>query len=137
VKAFGAALYYFAWSVSISAIIVGLFLTMSGCATPGVGSVCKDHVAYCHGTTALSCQEGKLAAYECTGSQGCSLTAGVVTCDQSTNAVAGSACLPGYEGLGQCTADGSGILECLGAWTLLPCPAGTSCKPADGYLQCQ
>lgn len=114
-------------------------LSLSGC-VHHAGDVCLGSDAHCEDSkTALSCKDGKLAAFHCGGPKGCvESEKRAVTCDQSSHSVAGAPCLPEYEGGLQCAKDTSSYLRCTnGSWVQLPCRAGKTCDAEGPVLTCK
>jgi hypothetical protein len=133
-------LYWAGWAASIALIAAGIALAVggSGCVTPGAGGACAGEDAYCESSSvALACSDKHLTAYKCPGPAGCATSAtGLVTCDQSENATAGDACLPIYDGRGQCSPDKKALLVCQGTWLAVICPAGTACVESPTGVGC-
>jgi hypothetical protein len=117
-----------------------LLLCLASCAIPIAGTRCDAGVAYCASlNSALSCQDGTLRTYACTGPKGCQLgNARAVMCDQSVGASAGSPCFPEYEGKGQCAMIAWSTLRCIqGSWVATACPSGTACHADATGVDCR
>ncbi len=122
-------------------IFVGAWLALS-CAHH-VGDVCGSTEAYCGGLTddpngGLSCREGKLFRYECSGPAGCHRDDATrkILCDQSAGAIAATPCTPDNEGKGQCS--GTSLLQCVGGkWNQIACMPGQSCVADAGGVACR
>lgn len=124
-----------------------LFLALWGlsflvnCATiPKAGAGCDEGSAWCsNSTTALSCRDGVVTAFACPGPAGCVRDSSRhARCDQSMGAVAGGLCLADQEGHGQCSLDGSSLLQCTrGAWVQTACASGSTCHVDPGGLSCR
>lgn len=121
---------------------LALLLAVSVACThiPAIGDKCKMGDAFClDGRTSLACRDGALSLFACPGPKGCAVDAQrAVTCDQSRNVAPGEACLPEYEGRGQCAKEPTSYLQCaMGAWVKLACPGGTTCQLDGGGLACK
>lgn len=120
---------------------LGVLLALSiACAhIPAIGERCNPGDMHrVDARTALACRDNQLALFSCPGPKGCVAGAErVVSCDQSRNVAPTEACLPEYEGRGQCGKDGS-LLQCThGSWVKLACPSGLNCRDSGGSIACE
>lgn len=114
----------------------------SGCAHLVPGGFCLEGQARCSedGNVALVCTGKVVTEYVCSGPSHCSTAPDrVVTCDQSTAAAPGTACLEAYEGMAHCAVGepSRSRVQCLnGTWFERPCPENNTCKDVSGVTSC-
>jgi hypothetical protein len=127
------------WVLVCFALLFVLGVWAHGCAAPKAGQRCEKGEAYCAGPSGcLSCKDGLLAAYQCTGPKGCYRDEErSIFCDQASLANPGEVCLPIFEGLGQCSRDGKSTIQCLsGVWAVTACPHGHHCADNMSSVRC-
>lgn len=121
-------------------LLSALSLPFSCAHAPKAGDACAEDLAVCQGpAAAIICRAGVYVATGCRGAQGCVRAADrKVTCDQTSGAVDGEPCLPGYDAKLQCsTTDPSSYLVCTSAsWIRRTCVTGV-CMKAGGNITCQ
>jgi hypothetical protein len=112
-------------------------LRISTACTLKAGDPCPEGKATCSDTTtALFCQDGRFAAVQCGGEEGCTQEAGLVSCDYSGNQ-AGDACIAALEGQGDCGEDGLSIVTCTsGRFTVYPCRGPAGCTKDGTSSRC-
>lgn len=126
------------WACLALATALSLYLACRR--VPAIGEACRPREAYCIDVrTALACREGKLSLFACSGPAGCQVDAQrTALCDESQNAAPREACLPDYEGKGQCTKWPGAFLQCKGGeWVRLLCPDGGVCTADGGDFVCR
>ena len=94
---------------ALSAVVL---LLATACGTAKAGDKCSATGFLCFdSSTALECKSAVWVSLPCRGAGGCKKASDTVTCDMSAN-VEGDNCASTAEGKGQCSADGTAILEC-------------------------
>jgi hypothetical protein len=115
--------------------LAATFVVAAGCSAKA-GDACKSGAVCLDGETQLVCDGGTYLASPCRGKAGCRVEGASVLCDTSGNRV-GDPCAAADENEGDCTPDGSALMECSkGSFRSVACPGPAGCSAREGKLTC-